>query len=314
MTSPVYGSGDRYRVVGVANEDFPAGDVSMERQPSGTAGAPDPHRAAHGLAEPDAVARPLPTLDRHQQHRLILRYLDRRDGWHLRRLPALITDHATNGPLDVAFGHRQNGRRGVHAGGARNRGAVDHVQTPITVHLAVLVDHAVGSVDPHRDAAEVVHREGPTQHAPGWRIRGVPAQHPSNGPTDLPFGTVEASVGPVVPFDRRLVVVIKNESGWRLVDLFECVRATAGTIPAANADRATESLLADPLAPGEQPPPHHRSRSRPQWRRNRRSGPQSKSADPTRFWGHLLLNDSLAGAARTRRRSGRGGFPHGRKA
>jgi hypothetical protein len=50
----------------------------------------------------------LPALDRHQQHCLILRYLCRGGVWHLRRFPSLITEHAANCPLDVAFGHRQN--------------------------------------------------------------------------------------------------------------------------------------------------------------------------------------------------------------
>jgi hypothetical protein len=42
----------------------------------------------------------------------------------------------------------------------------------MAVHLTVLVDHAVSAVDTHRDAAEVVHRDGPTQQAPiegAWR-------------------------------------------------------------------------------------------------------------------------------------------------
>jgi hypothetical protein len=54
-------------------------------------------------------------------------------------------------------------------------GAVDYVQAPMAVHLAVLVDHAVSAVDTHRDAAEAVHRDGPTQQTPGWCIRRAPA-------------------------------------------------------------------------------------------------------------------------------------------
>jgi hypothetical protein len=75
----------------------------------------------------------------------------------------------------------------------------------------------VSAIDTHRDAAEVVHREGPTHQAPGWCIRCTATQHPSHGPLHLPFGTVEVSIGPVVPVNRGLIVVIKNEPALRSV-------------------------------------------------------------------------------------------------
>jgi hypothetical protein len=70
------------------------------------------------LHEPDAVARPFPALSRHQQHRPISRYVCRRDICHLRRFPQVIAEDAAYGPFNVAFSHRQDRSRGVHAGSA----------------------------------------------------------------------------------------------------------------------------------------------------------------------------------------------------
>jgi hypothetical protein len=85
----------------------------------------------------------------------------------------------------------------------------------MAVYLAVFVDRSMLAVDTHRDAAQAVHRDCATQQAPGGRIRCAPTQHLSDSSSHLTFGTVEPAVGAVVPLNRCLIVVIKNEAALR---------------------------------------------------------------------------------------------------